>query len=132
MAEAERAEHIVDEEVAAFLQWMRLRAVGPLIGRLQAQGRALAQAEVERALRRLPDLGAREREVVARLGHDIVGKLLHTPITRVRDAAKAPGPAGAVLTDAMRELFELEAGEPGAVQTGADTVVADDKVPEPS
>ena len=134
MAEAERAEVIVDEEVANFLQWMRLRAVGPLIGRLQAHSRAVARGEVERALRRLPDLDPRAREVVERLGHDIVGKLLHTPITRLRDAAKEPGPAGAVLTDAVRELFEIDAtsgATGGAVEPEAEAP-ADGKVPEPS
>jgi glutamyl-tRNA reductase len=109
--EAQRASALVDEEVQTFLAWMRSRAIGPLIGKLQAHGRSIVDAEVERALAKLPDLPERDREVVQKLGRAIMQKLLHQPMTNVRRAAADPieGFDGPVLAEALVALFALNA-----------------------
>ena len=108
--EADRAGVLVEEEVAAFLQWMRSRSIAPLLGRLQSHGRSIAEAEVRRALARLGDVPVEHRAVVEQLAHSIVQKLLHRPMTNVRKASDDPlgrfdGPA---LAEALATLFQLE------------------------
>lgn len=112
--EARRAEALVDEEVDGFVQWMRTRAVGPLIGKLQGRARGIVEAEVARALSKMPDLEPAERKVVQKLGQSIAQKLLHAPMAAVREGTHGPvqGHDGADLADALSVLFALH--EPSA------------------
>ena len=71
-------EGIVEEELAGYLAWERSRRVAPVITALRQQARAVAQAEVERALRRAPELDEREQEILREMAHRIVNKLLHS------------------------------------------------------
>jgi glutamyl-tRNA reductase len=88
---------------------MRSRAVGPLIGKLQAQGREIVDAEIARALAKLPDLSDRDRQTVEKLGRAVMQKLLHQPMANVRRASTQPidGFDGPVLADALAALFAL-------------------------
>ena len=126
--EAQRAGALVDEEVQAFLAWMRSRSIGPLIGELQAHGRTIVDAEVERALAKLPDLDEHEREVVQKLGRSIMQKLLHQPMSNVRRAAADPidGFDGPVLAEALAALFALQRRDASA----ADEANAVEDAPE--
>lgn len=110
--EAERADALVDQEVGAFAAWMRSRAIGPLMGKLQAHGRELAEAEVARVLPKLGELDDGQRKLVEQLGRQIVQKLLHKPMTNLRKASTdgAGGFDGAALAEALQVLFELEEG----------------------
>lgn len=108
--EAERAGAMVDEEVQAFLQWMRSRSIGPLIGQLQRHGQAVVDSEVARALKKLSGLDDKQKAVVERLGRAIMQKLLHKPMANLRKANDgASGPFdGPALAEALSHLFELE------------------------
>jgi glutamyl-tRNA reductase len=114
--EARRAEELVDEEVQGFVTWMRSRAVGPLIGSLQGRARGIVDAEVSRALAKLPDLEPAQRKVVQKLGQAIAQKLLHSPMAAVRQGANGPvkGRDGAELADALSILFALDEPDPAA------------------
>ncbi|MEM9458299.1 MAG: glutamyl-tRNA reductase [Myxococcota bacterium] len=107
--EADKADALVDHEVGAFCAWLRSRAIGPLMGRLQAHGRGLAQAEVERVLPKLGELGPSQRKAVEQLGRQIVQKLLHKPMANLRRASSEglAGFDGATLAEALEVLFEL-------------------------
>jgi glutamyl-tRNA reductase len=110
-AEAHRAGALVDEEVDSFLGWQRARAVGPLIGRLQQLGKGIVDAEVSRALARLRELAPEQQAVIEQLGHQIMQKLLHRPMTSVREACaneNGEGVEGSELADALQALFGLE------------------------
>jgi glutamyl-tRNA reductase len=109
--EADRAAALVDEEVSGFLMWMRSRTVGPLMGELQKHARAIVDAEVQRALQKLPDLDDKQRAVVEQLGRSVMQKLLHKPMVNVRKSTAEAGPGldGPALADALRTLFELDA-----------------------
>src|SRR5262249_34898269 len=54
--EIARAERIVEEELASHLAWERSRRAAPVITALRQQAQSVAQVEVERALRRAPEL----------------------------------------------------------------------------
>jgi glutamyl-tRNA reductase len=108
--EADKADALVDEEVAVFCHWLRSRAIGPLMGQLQAHGREVAQAEVARLLPKLGELTPAQQEAVEQLGRQIVSKLLHRPMANLRKASAegVGGFDGVTLAEALEVLFELQ------------------------
>lgn len=97
------AEVIVAEEAERFLSWSRGRDVAPAIVALRDHAESLRDAELARALARLPELGPREEAIVRALATGIVNKLLHRPVTTLKSS-----PDGPVLARATSELFGLE------------------------
>lgn len=99
-------ERIVEEELASHLEWERSRRAAPVITALRQQAEAVAQAEVERALRRAPELDEREQDIMREMAHRIVAKLLHAPTVSLKArAARGEHPA---YLHATRNLFALE------------------------
>lgn len=134
-AERQRAEAdirhaglIIDEAVAAFGGWWQARPVTPAIASLQQRAELIRTAELERALRKLGHLSDRDREVVKALSVGIVNKLLHQPVTRLRQAAGDDPAIGTVIElfgdaaapgpDAISPEFDIEP-EPVAVAAGS-------------
>ena len=115
-ADIRQAGVIIDEAVAAFGHWWTARPVTPAIASLQQRAELIRTAELERALRKLGHLSDRDREIVKALSVGIVNKLLHQPVTRLRQAAGDDPAIGTVI-----ELF-------GYVADPA----PDDLVPEPA
>jgi glutamyl-tRNA reductase len=102
-------EEIVDEELAGYLAWERTRRVAPVITALRQQAQVVAQAEVERALRRAPELDEREQEILREMAHRIVNKLLHSPTVTLKERAARGEPLAYL--HAERNLFALEEGD---------------------
>jgi glutamyl-tRNA reductase len=98
-------EEIVEQELTEYLAWERSRYVAPVITALRQQAEVVAQAELERALRRAPELDEREQEIVREMAHRIVNKLLHSPTVTLKERA-ARGEHRAYL-HAARNLFAL-------------------------
>ena len=88
---------MIASAVEEFLLWQDERAVAPTIAALQAQAEAIRQSELERALRRLGSLSDRDREVVSALSVAVVNKLLHGPMTRVKQDRNQMEPAAQAL-----------------------------------
>ncbi len=93
-------ERIVTAEAERFADWFNGRSVVPVISALREKATAVAQDEVDVALRRLGDLDATQQQVVERLAHRIVNKILHDPTTRLK--------AETDYADVVRDLFALE------------------------
>ncbi|MEE9386686.1 MAG: glutamyl-tRNA reductase [Nannocystaceae bacterium] len=105
IAHADAATTVVDEEVATFLAWQRVRRVAPLIRALQVRSDAIAATEIERALARLPNLTEDQQKVLRTMGRSIAQKLMHPPKAALRSAAdKGRGH----LADAAEQLFGLQ------------------------
>lgn len=103
--EAERAEAIVDAEVAAFSGWLATLEAVPTIAALRARTEEIRQREVAKTLAMLRGLGSREREAIEHLTRAIVNKILHRPITHLREK----GPSGGIADlEAARRLFGLD------------------------
>ncbi|MDL2335520.1 MAG: hypothetical protein QFC55_05770, partial [Chloroflexota bacterium] len=96
-----RTERLIDEAVAELLRWNAARSGVPTIEALTEQAEARRQAEVERLLRRLPDLDDRERELVEQMSQRLVAGILHAPLASLR--ADDNGDR----EQAARELFAL-------------------------
>lgn len=103
--QAEFATRIVEDEVAQFERWLSSQRVVPTIRALREHFSSVARAEVERTLQALAaDASADKREqAVRRLGDLIVNKLLHTPMTALKQ-----GDDTEILVGAVHRLFALQ------------------------
>lgn len=87
--EAALAERIVEEEVSAFLDWMRTRDVMPLLAELRKRGEEIRKAELDKARRRLGPLSPEQEAALEAATTAIVNKLLHAPTVQLKQAAQA-------------------------------------------
>ncbi len=100
--EAERAEEIVAAEAERFRAWQASLDVVPAIASLRARAERIQAAELEKVARRLSD---EERRAVESATAQIVNKLLHLPIVRMKEAAVTAD--GVVYAETVRHLFGL-------------------------
>jgi len=105
--EAEMAATIIEDEVQAYLDWLGVREVGPLVEKLESRLHALGDEELERLMKRLPpDLSDQAREEIRLATHRIVHKILHEPIKHLKeDAGRQRRGTGVRL---LRRLFGLD------------------------
>jgi glutamyl-tRNA reductase len=103
--ETVRAEAIVQEEVERFDGWLSALQAVPTIRRLRARAEAVRQAELEKAAARL-GLDGETRSGVEALTRAIVNKLLHAPVSRLRERAERD--EGLAYLEAARVLFALD------------------------
>ncbi|HJM72743.1 MAG TPA: glutamyl-tRNA reductase, partial [Acidimicrobiales bacterium] len=96
---------IVDAELDRYVDESTARSVAPLVTSLRGRGEDVQKGELERLAARLGDLDERQREAVEALAAGIVGKLLHEPTIRMKDAAGTA--RGERLAEALRDLFDL-------------------------
>jgi glutamyl-tRNA reductase len=89
------------------MEWLAGLDILPVIAAMRLQAESIRQAELEKTLRRLPDLDPVERRRLEALTLALVKKLLHAPISRLR--AEAGTPQSAEIAAAARSLFDLEA-----------------------
>ncbi|MBV7338834.1 glutamyl-tRNA reductase [Chloroflexi bacterium TSY] len=102
-AEIPKVEAIIEAEIDDFEQWLRGRQVIPTIVDLRRKAQAIADAEVADAKRRL---NSKDAQIVERLAHRLVNKLLHEPIVRLK-AGIDPG-AHDTVAHVVRDLFGLD------------------------
>ena len=113
MLEAEQVHTIVDEEADKFERWLRSLSVVDTISDLRYYTEMLRQQEVARAMRQLShSLSEREAATVQELTTRLLNKILHKPMSRLKQAA-AEG-QGHVYAEALRYLFDLEEKTDGA------------------
>tara|TARA_B100000745_G_scaffold64199_1_gene37895 strand:- start:4954 stop:6177 length:1224 start_codon:yes stop_codon:yes gene_type:complete len=96
---------IVDAELDRYVDESTARSVAPLVSSLRARGDLVRSGELQRLSTRLGDLDDRQRDAVEALAAGIVGKLLHEPTVRMKDAAGTA--RGERLAEALRDLFDL-------------------------
>ena len=110
------AEAIVLEEQQRFDGWLAALEAVPTIRRLRSRAETIRRDELDRALGRL-GLDEPQLAGVERLTRAIVNKLLHAPISRLRDAAERDD--GLAHLEAARTLFALDDLDvPGAEADG--------------
>jgi glutamyl-tRNA reductase len=130
--ETVRAESIVQEEVERFAGWLSALQAVPTIRRLRGRAEAIRQAELERFAGRL-GLDEEARRGVEALTRAIVNKLLHAPMSRLREQAERE--EGLVYLQAAQVLFALD--DPDAPGADADEAApagppGDDETPSGS
>lgn len=110
-AEVPRVEALLDEEKARFLEYLSTIGMVPLITELRKKAEAIRQNELEKTLRRLPELTTGERDRIDAMTRAIVKKLLETPTQRLRTEANCQH--ASEFAAVVQALFDLS-GEHGS------------------
>lgn len=98
------AELIIEGELRRTMTVIGQRdAAGPTIAALLRRAEAIRRREVERTLARAPQLDVEARERIDVLTQSLVRKLLHGPVTHLREAADDPSVALV-----LRDAFDLD------------------------
>jgi len=103
--EAMKAEEIIAEEVTAFEKWFNALAVVPTIVALRGKMEGIVRGEMERSARWLGGLDAEERLRIEWLVASIVNKILHDPITGLKEESREKDELPYVA--AVQRLFKL-------------------------
>ncbi len=104
--EMPRVEAILVEEQAVFMHFLASRHMLPLIVDLRQRAEAIRQMELEKTLRRLPELSEVDRARIDLLTRALVKKMLGAPTRRLR--AEATSPNAPEYAAMARALFGLE------------------------
>jgi glutamyl-tRNA reductase len=103
--EIPKVETIIAAQVSAYLEWYRARGVAPLIASLRRKAEDIRSGEIKRLFARLPELDDRQREMVIATSVSIINKLLHAPVTKLRESAAERAPLDeAQLTQTILDL----------------------------
>jgi len=108
-AEVPHVEDILSEELTIFMAYFNSLDMLPLIAEVHKQAEAIRQAELNKTLRRLPELNDAERARIEALTQALVKKLLDAPTNRLR--AQANTPSAPEYADVARTLFGLSTGD---------------------
>ena len=103
--EAEKAEAIVNSEVEKFHARLQTLDVVPTIVSLQDHLETIRQAEIDRVRGRLGTMTTDQELAVEALTRGIVNKIMHTPISTLKTAARDP--ESTTVVDLVRRLFNL-------------------------
>lgn len=103
--EAHRAETLVEREVAKFLARQADVEIIPTIVSLRERLEEIRQGEVRKTLARLPDASAETRAAIDALSTAMMNKILHAPITKLRESSRAG--ASRSWLELVHELFGL-------------------------
>jgi glutamyl-tRNA reductase len=104
--EAKKAETIIDQEIGQFHAWLATLEIKPTIIALRQKLEEIRQGELDKSLKNLKGLGDKERRSVESLTAAIINKILHLPISTLKQAQNGSSEDGYV--DAVRTLFGLE------------------------
>jgi len=107
--EAERAAAIIENEVERFQARLQTLDVVPTIVSLQDHLETIRQAEIDRVRGRLGALSPEQELAIDTLTHGIVNKIMHTPISTLKTAARES--EATTVVDIVRRLFNLQERE---------------------
>ena len=111
MREAQRAEVIIEEEMAEFERWLESMEVVPTVAAIRAKAEMVRQAELEKALKRLGGLSEKELQTIEALSSAIVNKMLHGPTERLKRVSSEKD--GYTYVEAARFLYGLDVNPEG-------------------
>ncbi|HTZ97222.1 MAG TPA: glutamyl-tRNA reductase [Terriglobales bacterium] len=104
--EAERADEIINTEVDRFHARLQTLEVVPTIVSLQDHLETIRQAEIDRVRGRLGQLSPEQELAIETLTHGIVNKIMHTPISTLKTAARES--EATTVVDLVKRLFNLQ------------------------
>jgi len=122
--EADRAEAIVQMEVDKFQGRLQTLDVVPTIVSLQEHLETVRQAEIDRVRGRLGTLTPEQELAVEALSRGIINKIMHTPITTLKSAARESAEVTTVI-DLVRKLFGLRDARAAAAGQEEDAVTSE-------
>jgi glutamyl-tRNA reductase len=105
-SEAERAEAIVEAEVERFQARLKTLDVVPTIVSLHDHLETIRQAEIDRVRGRMGPLSPEQELALEALTRGIINKIMHTPISALKTAAREP--ESTTVVELIRKLFNLQ------------------------
>jgi glutamyl-tRNA reductase len=104
--EAQRADEIINVEVERFQARLQTLDVVPTIVSLQEHLELIRQAEIDRVRGRLGPLSPEQQLAIETLTRGIVNKIMHTPISTLKTAARDS--EATTVVEIVRRLFNLQ------------------------
>ncbi|HLG21535.1 MAG TPA: glutamyl-tRNA reductase [Candidatus Manganitrophaceae bacterium] len=104
--EALKAEEIILEEIQRFSLWFKSLDAVPMIIALKDRAEEIRRSELEKVLGKLGALTPAQRGALEGLTASIVNKLLHSPLTVLKEEAQSTN--GNMILEAAQKLFQLE------------------------
>ncbi len=106
ISEAEKAEAIIEEEVTGFSGWLKRLQVVPTIVDLRGKVESIIQGEMEKAGSWMKNLDEGEKENIEILVNSIINKILHDPVTGLKEESENGGANPYVAV--IKRLFKLD------------------------
>ncbi len=103
--EISEVERMVGIQLDRYMDEFTGRSVAPLVAILRSHAEEIRVAEFERMASRLSTLDVRQQAAVETLVAGVIGKLLHEPTVRLKDAAGTA--RGERLAETLRDLYNL-------------------------
>lgn len=103
--EVPKVDTIISEELAIFKEYLRTLEIVPLISEMRQKADEIRKAELEKTLRRMPNLSPAEVKRLDAMTQALMKKLLHSPITRLKEEASTV--RGVETAETTRRLFGL-------------------------
>ncbi len=105
--EVHKAEEIVDDEIERYLHWLDSLNQVPTIVALRRRVEEIRQRELKRSLSTsLKGLSDQERQAVEDMTSAMINKILHAPISRLKNMPGSPDEE--LYVGALKRLFDLE------------------------
>ena len=105
--EARKAEAVINDEVGAFLRWMGTLEQVPVIVALRQKFDEIRQRELEKSLSTsLKGIQDKERQALEDMTVAIINKILHAPITRLKQQSEERDEG--LYTETLKKLFGLD------------------------
>jgi len=104
--EAEKAEAIIDEEVTNYQEWYNTLEVVPTIVSLREKMEGIIRGELAKSGAWMENLTEEERKNIEGLANSIINKILHDPITGLKEESRENGALPYIA--AIRRLFGLD------------------------
>jgi len=108
--EALKGEAIIEEEIERFAAWFKSLDAVPMIVALKARAEDIRQTELARSSGKLQGLTSAQQKVLEGLTLSIVNKLLHHPLTVLKEEVHSKN--GNMILETTRKLFDLDAAKP--------------------
>ena len=106
LRESLKAEQIVVEEVSHYLNWLKELEAVPTIVLLRTKAEGIVRMEMEKASGWMENFESSDREKVEALVNGIVNKILHAPVTVMKEESVEFNSQDIVA--AARQLFRLD------------------------
>mmetsp|Transcript_21555 Transcript_21555/g.23509 ORF Transcript_21555/g.23509 Transcript_21555/m.23509 type:complete len:594 (-) Transcript_21555:83-1864(-) len=100
------AENILRDELSKFRLWQQSLGAIPTIAKLQEKAENLRKEEMLKAAKKLSTLNAKDLEVVEKVTKGIVAKLLHGPMSHLRQQTEGDATRAAI--QQVQLAFQLE------------------------
>lgn len=102
--EAQKAEELIERESWHFLGWLEAQIAVPTIKSLREKAERIRMQEMEKTLSRV-SVSEKEREAINAMTAAIVNKLLHGPISYIKEQSHS---GNGFNMEAIRRLFDLD------------------------